>query len=96
MTADADMPVQALAPMQDLTELDQIAAAVTSLPALPSGSGTRYGPRPLTAAWLASMGSRHTRRAYFADLTDLLACATATASTRWQRDGPTSTATGPA
>jgi integrase/recombinase XerD len=73
MTADADMPVQALAPMQDLTELDQIAAAVTSLPALPSGSGTRYGPRPLTAAWLASMGSRHTRRAYFADLTDLLA-----------------------
>ena len=67
------MPIQALAPVQDLTELDQITAAVTSLPALPFGTGTRYGPRPLTAAWLASMGSRHTRRAYFADLTDLLA-----------------------
>ena len=36
MTADADAPAQAIAPVQDLTELDQIIAAVTALPALPS------------------------------------------------------------
>jgi integrase/recombinase XerD len=77
MTADdrpfTPAPAQAIMPVPDLTELEQITAAVTALPTLPIGDAGRYGPRPLTAAWLASMDSRHTRRAYFADLADLLA-----------------------
>jgi len=66
-------PSHELAAAQQPTELAQLAAAVSALPALPDADGARYGPRSLTAAWLASMASRHTRRAYFTDLTDLLA-----------------------
>ncbi|WP_239152796.1 tyrosine-type recombinase/integrase [Virgisporangium aliadipatigenens] len=48
------------------------------MPTLPDGD-PRYGPRALTAAWLAEARSAHTRRAYFRDLADFLA---------WcQRDG---------
>ena len=46
-------PAQAIVPVPDLTKLEQITAAVTALPTLPIGAAGRYGPRPLTAAWLS-------------------------------------------
>jgi integrase/recombinase XerD len=46
--------------------------AVRALPSLVDGD-VRYGPRALTAAWLAEARSAHTRRAYFRDLADFLA-----------------------
>lgn len=52
----------------------EIAGAVAALPALPSTDpGDRYGIRRLTTAWLAEVGSPHTRVGYFRDLAGFLA-----------------------
>ena len=52
MTADADAvavtPARAIAPVPDLTELEQITVAVTTLPALPLGTDTRYSTATLS------------------------------------------------
>lgn len=55
-------------PPQDGGDLAAVASAVAALPALPpADSSDRYGPRPVTTAWLLGRPP-NTRRAYFADL----------------------------
>uniref|UniRef100_UPI003B224E26 tyrosine-type recombinase/integrase n=1 Tax=Micromonospora carbonacea TaxID=47853 RepID=UPI003B224E26 len=55
------------------TLIEEITASVAAL-ALPAGDpDTRWNPAAVTAAWLRSRRSPHTRRAYFADLADYLA-----------------------
>ncbi|HEX6075874.1 MAG TPA: tyrosine-type recombinase/integrase [Micromonosporaceae bacterium] len=52
----------------DHGDLAAVAEAVAALPALPAASNSdRYGPRPVTTAWLLGRPA-NTRRAYFADL----------------------------
>ena len=52
----------------------EIADAVGALPVLPvDNAHDRYGARGLTAAWIAQLTSRHTRKAYFTDLARYLA-----------------------
>ncbi|MFF0256923.1 tyrosine-type recombinase/integrase [Micromonospora zamorensis] len=52
--------------------VEQIAASVAALP-LPAGQpDARWSPAAVTAAWLRTRRSPHTRRAYFADLEDYL------------------------
>lgn len=63
------VPVTA-SPAGDLAE---VAVAVAALPALPAADNNdRYGPRPVTVAWLLGRPA-NTRRAYFADLSHWLA-----------------------
>ncbi|WP_431913707.1 tyrosine-type recombinase/integrase [Micromonospora carbonacea] len=53
--------------------IEEITASVAAL-ALPAGDpGARWDPASVTAAWLRSRRSPHTRRAYFRDLADYLA-----------------------
>ncbi|SCF23293.1 Phage integrase, N-terminal SAM-like domain [Micromonospora haikouensis] len=55
------------------TLIEEITASVAAL-ALPAGDpDTRWDPAAVTAAWLRSRRSPHTRRAYFRDLADYLA-----------------------
>ncbi len=57
-----------------LSPVEAIVLAVDALPALPANvDGDRYAVRRLTASWLAKLGSDHTRRAYFGDLSEALA-----------------------
>jgi site-specific recombinase XerD len=54
-------------------DIAAVAEAVSALPALPAASNSdRYGPRPVTTAWLLGRPP-NTRRAYFTDLSLWLA-----------------------
>jgi integrase/recombinase XerD len=65
-------------PAGQLDEHAAIVAAVAALPLPTDGAEQRWNVRSTTAAWLLSFKSRHTRRAYFRDLSLYLAwCAAA-------------------
>jgi integrase/recombinase XerD len=54
-------------------DVDPVLTAAAALPLPTDDAGQRWNLRTATAAWLRSMDSDHTRRAYFRDLGDYLA-----------------------